>query len=81
MENRIAVIGLGRVGLPLLLFLEKIGFKVIGVDKNVNLINDLKKKRMHFNEVGCDKLLKKSRATFVNDIYSLKKIKLVIFWI
>jgi UDP-N-acetyl-D-mannosaminuronate dehydrogenase len=36
MENRIAVIGLGRVGLPLLLFLEKIGFKVIGVDKNVN---------------------------------------------
>ena len=29
---------------------------------------------MHFNEVGCDKLLKKSRATFVNDIYSLKKI-------
>ena len=74
MENRIAVIGLGRVGLPLLLFLEKKGFNVIGVDKNLSLINNLNKKKMHFNEIGCDKLLKKSKAKFIDNINNLKKL-------
>ena len=74
MENRIAVIGLGRVGLPLLLFLEKKGFNVIGVDKNLSLINNLNKKKMHFNEIGCDKLLKKSKAKFIDNINNLKNL-------
>ncbi len=41
-EKTILVVGLGRVGLPLLLFLEKKKFNLIGLDSNKKLINNLK---------------------------------------
>lgn len=78
-NNTILVIGLGRVGLPLLLFLEKKKFNLIGLDQNKNLISKLKLKKMPFSENGCQKLLKKSKAKFVSGYYELdpKKIKYI----
>ena len=62
---KIAIIGLGRVGLPFLLFLENKGFKLIGIDNNPDIINGLIKKKMPFAETGCEKLLKHSKAIFL----------------
>ena len=69
-EKTILVVGLGRVGLPLLLFLEK-KFNLIGLDSNKKLIDNLKKKKLPFREIGCNALLKKSKAIFIDN---LKKV-------
>jgi UDP-N-acetyl-D-mannosaminuronic acid dehydrogenase len=70
-QNTILVIGLGRVGLPLLLYLEKKKFNLIGLDTNETLINNLKKKILPFREKGCKILLKKSKANFVSNYEKL----------
>jgi len=70
-KDRILVIGLGRVGLPFLLFLENKGFKLIGLDSNKQLIKKLKKKKMPFLETGCNKLLSRSKAKFYSSYNEL----------
>jgi len=57
-QKTVAIVGIGRVGLPLALVFAKEGFKVFGVDVNKKLISDLKKKKMPFLEKGGEKLLK-----------------------
>lgn len=42
MNKKIAVIGLGYVGLPLALSASNSGYKVVGIDNNVNKVNVLK---------------------------------------
>ena len=73
-KKTISIIGLGRVGLPLLLYLEKKGFNLLGIDNSYEVINSLKSKKMPFSEKGCDKLLKKTKAVFSTDIKILNKI-------
>jgi len=73
-KQTISIIGLGRVGLPFLLYLEKKGFNLLGVDKDLELINSLRQKKMPFKEKGCEKLLRKTKANFSNDINILRKI-------
>lgn len=58
-EKTVCVIGTGRVGLPLCLYLSELGFKVYGIDVNQRLIETLKKGRLPFLEEGAGKLLKK----------------------
>ena len=72
---KIGIIGLGRVGLPFLLFLESKGFDLTGIDNNFEIVNSLKNKKMPFSEKGCDNLLKKSKAHFSEDIEIIKKNK------
>lgn len=67
----IAVIGLGRVGLPLSLFLESLGCVVLGVDKNPVLIESLSRKEMPFHEQGCQDLLRRSHIAFTTDYSAL----------
>lgn len=60
MNNKtIAIIGTGRVGLPLALVFAEKGFKVYGIDVNQEMIALLKKGRMPFLEKGAEVLLKK----------------------
>ena len=66
--DKVAVIGLGRVGIPLCLFMDNLGFSVIGIDKDESVINSLRKKKMPFFEKGCDELLSNADAQFMNDI-------------
>ncbi len=42
MNKKIAVIGLGYVGLPLALSASNSGYKVVGIDNNINKVNVLK---------------------------------------
>lgn len=60
MKETVAVIGLGRVGLPLALCFAEAGLRAYGIDISANLI-DLLKKKMHFLEEGAAELLEKHR--------------------
>jgi len=57
-QKTVAIVGVGRVGLPLALVFAKEGCKVYGIDINKDLISCLKKKKMPFLEKGGEKLLK-----------------------
>ena len=48
--NKISLIGLGKLGLPLLSTFAKNGQKIIGIDIDVNKINTLKNNELPFNE-------------------------------
>ena len=56
-NNSCAIIGVGRVGLPLALHILTKGFRVIGIDIDKNLIKKVNNKEMPFLEHGCQKLL------------------------
>ncbi len=58
-KNKIAVFGVGRVGLPLALVLAEKGFLVTGVDVDPFRVSLLKHKIMPFLEEGADLLLEK----------------------
>lgn len=58
--KRIAIIGIGRVGLPLSLVLAHSGFQVTGVDRNEDTIALLKQKKVPFHEAGAAAILKKT---------------------
>lgn len=58
-QKRIAIFGVGRVGLPLALILADKGFQVTGIDVDSFRINLLKNKIMPFLEEGAEPLLRK----------------------
>lgn len=59
-QKKIAVIGIGRVGLPLSLFLADHGFFVYGIDKNEEYIRKISEdKLMPFHEEGATSFLQK----------------------
>jgi len=58
-NNKIAIFGIGRVGLPLALVLADKGFQVTGVDVDPYRISLLKHKIMPFLEEGAQPLLEK----------------------
>ena len=62
-KNNIAIVGIGRVGLPLALVFAKEGYKVYGIDVNQETIRQLKKGQMPFKEKNGETLLK----TYLNN--------------
>ena len=59
MKNNIAIIGLGYVGLTLAISLAKVGFRVLGIERNKNNVKSLLNGKAHFYEENLDKDLKK----------------------
>lgn len=57
--RRICVVGMGRVGLTLALTLASVGFKVLGVERNKDIVTQLNKGKPHFYEKGLKALLEK----------------------
>lgn len=57
--KRVAIIGIGRVGLPMALTLADCGLQVDGIDVNPDLIAALERHQMPFHEIGGPELLKK----------------------
>ena len=55
----VAVVGLGRVGLPMALALAERGLEVIGVERDERVRRLLAERKMPFIERGCDELLEK----------------------
>src|SRR5437588_11188710 len=56
-DRSVAVIGLGRVGLPLSLTFAERGVQVLGVDNNAVQLDAIRAGRMPFNETGTQELL------------------------
>ncbi|MBA3302154.1 MAG: nucleotide sugar dehydrogenase [Thermoleophilaceae bacterium] len=63
MPKTVAVIGLGRVGLPLALSFADRGFHVIGIEKEERVLESLRADRMPFEETGTQALLERVSAT------------------
>ncbi len=61
--KKLAVIGIGRVGLPLSLVLANEGFEVTGVDRDESRLNSLLQGKVPFLEEGADEILKKVYGT------------------
>src|ERR671921_1427002 len=59
MRHDVAVIGLGRVGLPLALSFADAGLSVLGVERDADRVAALQAKRMPFKEPGVDALLER----------------------
>jgi UDPglucose 6-dehydrogenase len=80
---RIAVIGLGHVGLPTALSLAEIGWQVIGVDNSEALVEKIRKGESPFYEPGQQELLTKHIAnpkfTITTDIDNAIRSASVLF--
>lgn len=76
--KKVAIIGIGRVGLPFALYLESLGFKITGIDKDRSLLSMLRDKIMPFVEAGCDELLKNSQGLFTNEIAAVENVDYIL---
>ena len=63
---KVAIIGLGYVGLPLYCLCKKKNVDVHGFDLSRNIINNLKKNRSHISDVSNDELKKYKFKKFFN---------------
>lgn len=57
---RVNVVGLGYIGLPTALMLASHGVEVVGTDKNQDLVSELKKGKIAFDEKGMAQLFHKA---------------------
>lgn len=77
----VSIVGLGRVGLPLALFLAEKGHTVYGLDVDQEKINIVSKKKMPFMEEGAQSLLSKhvNKNLFASsDFSNISKAKVII---
>jgi UDP-N-acetyl-D-glucosamine dehydrogenase len=65
--KKIAVIGLGYVGLPLALLAEEKGFDVVGIDLSQKKLSMLRKKQSPIDDVQASNRLIKSKIKFSDD--------------
>ena len=63
MSERVAVVGLGRVGLPLALSFADRGLEVIGVEREPAVLDQIAAGRMPFRETGTQELLERVLAS------------------
>ncbi len=56
-KNKLTILGLGKLGLPFSLLLEKNGFSILGVDINRKYVDDINKKTIDTNEPKVKKYL------------------------
>lgn len=85
MENKhiesVAVIGIGRVGLPLALFLSDLGYMVHGIGRDEEKIKNLQSGKMPFMEKGATQLLRKNikkSLEFTTDYSVVSKCSYII---
>ena len=63
MPPSVAVVGLGRIGLPLALSFADRGLDVVGIDKQVAVLESVRRGRMPFEEEGTQELLERVLPT------------------
>src|SRR5918997_7220936 len=63
MAATVAVVGLGRVGLPLALTFAECGLDVVGVEREASVIESIEAGRMPFHETGTQELLERVMPT------------------
>jgi len=80
-EVKIAVVGLGYVGLPLAIEFAKKGFQVLGIDVDRDRINHIKRKESYITDVGTKELrqiINSCRFSATGDFASLKEVDIII---
>jgi len=78
---KVAVVGVGRVGLPLAIFLADRGYQVLGIDIDEEKINIISNGQMPFMEERAEVLLKKhlnKSLFFSTDFSNIAKAKVII---
>src|SRR2546421_9428010 len=63
MSDTVAIVGLGRIGLPLALSFADRGLDVIGVDREPRVLDVVRDGRMPFHETGTEALLQRILPT------------------
>ena len=79
-KAKIAVVGLGYVGLPLAIEKAKAGFQVVGIDRNIDRVNKVNKGICYIPDVveeGMDRLVKSGKLKAVTGFKSLKNVDAV----
>jgi nucleotide sugar dehydrogenase len=76
--KKIAVVGLGYVGLPLALLAEEKGFEVTGIDLSKKKLLMLKKRESPIDDKDTKERLKNSSIDFTNDFASLNLTDIAI---
>jgi UDP-N-acetyl-D-glucosamine dehydrogenase len=79
-KSRIAVLGLGYVGLPLAVVFADAGFSVTGIDTNENKIKTIQEGRSHIKDVPDDqitRLVSSGRLSATSDFSVLKDTEAV----
>jgi len=80
-ETKIAVVGLGYVGLPLAVEFARRGFEVLGIDIDKDRINHIKRKESYISDVATRELrrvLNSKRFSATNNMEVLKKADIII---
>ncbi len=84
-NNKIAVIGLGYVGLTFAISLAKVGFEVLGVENNEKNFKSINKGKAQFYEENIDKFLvkmqKSKRLKIQNNLKNIENYKIVFITI
>ena len=81
-KTKIAIIGLGYVGLPLLLkFLDSKKYEVIGIDNDKNKISSLQNGKSYISHISNSqiKFIRNNSKNLTNDFKSLKNCDCVVF--
>src|ERR1019366_5698991 len=68
MDYDVAIVGIGRVGLPLALCFADHGLRVLGIDNDEALLGALRERRMPFRETGAQELLERTDLALSNRI-------------
>ena len=80
-DNKIAVIGLGYVGLTFAITLAKVGFKVLGIENDNKIFKSMIKGNAQFYEENIDKFLNKmlisKHLKIENNLDNIKKYKII----
>lgn len=76
--KRVAVIGLGYVGLPLALLAEEKGFEVIGLDVSQEKLKKLQKRQTIIDDARTSSLLASSKIIFSDDFTRLQNVDIAI---
>lgn len=76
--KKVAVVGLGYVGLPLALLAEEKGFDVIGIDLSKSKLGKLQKRQPVIDDAIANKQLSTSKMQFTDDFSVLSGVELAI---
>ncbi len=77
-DNKVTVLGLGYVGLPLALLASRKGYKVVGVDLNIQKIDLIKQKKSPFQDEELQKEIEQTSLNVSNSFESIRETDIVI---
>jgi nucleotide sugar dehydrogenase len=77
-KNKMAVVGLGYVGLPLALLAKQNGYDVVGIDNDQNKLTKINDRQSPFKDKKIDSLLKKFGFTTTDNFSIICEVRTII---